>query len=227
MGAAAWLRIRRWESCAAQPLQPTLLPDPHLRADHCHYSNRSKLHIIDIQPMRCNKLENYPQLYTDAVACLSDAPLCHLAGPSLAKALTPVRQACLGLGPRCAGYIPGCYTNEYGPLPPNERLLRMWRRSLSACLQLPAMEQPAPVQPLRLLLVDRQEQESRCGGGPPSSFPTQREASLLLSCSSPTSAHVPVPARVLDPSPALPGISPTWRRWWQLCSTGTHQTWCT
>jgi hypothetical protein len=100
------------------------------------------------------------------VACLSDAPLRHLAGPSLGAALTPVREAWLGLGPRCRGYTPGCYTADFGRLPPTARLLRAWRATLAACLRVPALEQPAPVQPLRLLLVDRPEQESRWAGGP-------------------------------------------------------------
>lgn len=136
-------------------------------AGHCdQHVQRSRLRLIDVFPDACHQHENYPAFVREALACLSDQPLHHIGGAALAgtqrqRRLVHVQTAWVGLGPRCRGIVPGCYTPGSGRLPPTPRLVTALRTALAQCLRFdPAAA--APLHPLRVLVVDRAFESSRC-----------------------------------------------------------------
>ncbi|KAL4443997.1 hypothetical protein ABPG75_011734 [Micractinium tetrahymenae] len=97
---------------------------------HCSYEDRERLRLVDVQHKYCNRHENYPPFYTDLLSCLSSAPLRHLSGSALRGAgpaghgqVTLVKEAWVGLGPRCRGIVDGCYEASSGRAPPTPALL--------------------------------------------------------------------------------------------------------
>ena len=75
-----------------------------------------------------------------------------------------VRQAWLGLGPRCRGFTVRCYTPDSGRLPPTPELTSTWRTIAAQCLGVDA-QAAAPLVPLQLLVVDREYDSTRWAAG--------------------------------------------------------------
>lgn len=112
----------------------------------------------------CNWGEAYPPYFEEELACLSDRPLLHLNGSRLAAGgLARVRAGWMGLGPRCRGIPDGCYAQGSGRLPPTPQLVAGFRRLLGRCLGFPEGA-AAPLQPLRVMVVDRPYAGSRWAG---------------------------------------------------------------
>ncbi|PSC69724.1 CAZy families GT61 [Micractinium conductrix] len=131
---------------------------------HCSYANRTSLHLFDINRWdggrACHERQRYPPFYTETTACLSAHPLRHINGTALRPTLVHVRQAWLGLGPRCRGFTVRCYTPDSGRLPPTPELTSTWRTIAAQCLGVDA-QAAAPLVPLQLLVVDREYDSTR------------------------------------------------------------------
>ncbi|KAL4427306.1 hypothetical protein ABPG77_003215 [Micractinium sp. CCAP 211/92] len=132
---------------------------------HCSYADRSNLQLIDAVPRMCRPddppsgRDAYPAWYREVLSCISAQPVRHLNG-SWREAVVRVDEAWLGLGPRCRSHYGHCHDGSRGKAAPTPRLLASWRDTLGACLGFPTAH-AAPVDPVRIMIVDRAYESHR------------------------------------------------------------------
>ncbi|PSC75048.1 coiled-coil domain-containing 97 isoform A [Micractinium conductrix] len=138
----------------------TLINDWMFRCEQmgfCSYAGRSRLQIVDLQWRgNCNQREAYPTWFEEVASCVSAHPLRHINGSAWAGSVVHVGTAWMGVGPRCRSHRGVCHDPQArGKLPPTLELLAAWRETLGQCMSLPPASAAAPLDPARILLVDR------------------------------------------------------------------------